>query len=70
MIASGNADFSLDGGFASNGYGEHSPGGYSMMACLITEVVLTAMFLLVILGSTDKKHQQALHQLQSDFVLH
>lgn len=55
LIASGNADFSLDGGFASNGYGEHSPGGYSMMACLITEVVLTAMFLLVILGSTDKK---------------
>jgi aquaporin Z len=55
LIASGNADFSLDGGFASNGYGDHSPGGYSMMACLITEVVLTAMFLLVILGSTDKK---------------
>jgi aquaporin Z len=53
QVASGNAGFSLAGGFASNGYGEHSPGGYSLAACFIIEVVLTAFFLLVILGSTD-----------------
>lgn len=50
LIASGKADFTTAGGFASNGYGEHSPGGYSMLACLLAEVVLTAMFLIVILG--------------------
>ena len=55
LIASGKADFSTAGGFASNGYGEHSPGGYSMGAALIAEVVLTAMFLIVILGATGKK---------------
>jgi aquaporin Z len=55
LIASGKADFSTAGGFASNGYGEHSPGGYSIGAALIAEVVLTAMFLVVILGSTGKK---------------
>jgi aquaporin Z len=54
LIASGKAGFDLAGGFASNGYGEHSPGGYSMQAALITEVVLTAGFLIVILGATDK----------------
>lgn len=54
LIASGKADFSTAGGFASNGYGEHSPGGYSMMAALVCEVVLTAMFLVVILGVTHK----------------
>lgn len=53
MIASGKADFSL-GGFASNGYGEHSPGGYSLLAGFLTEFVATAFFLFVILGSTDK----------------
>ena len=52
-IATGNADFSLAGGFASNGYGEHSPGHYSAFACFVCEVVLTGMFLVVILGSTD-----------------
>lgn len=51
-IASGKAGFSLDGGFASNGYGEHSPGKYSLQAALIAEVVLTAMFLFVIMGAT------------------
>lgn len=51
-IASGKAGFSLDGGFASNGYGEHSPGKYSLQASLIAEVVLTAMFLFVIMGAT------------------
>jgi aquaporin Z len=53
-IASGKAGFEL-GGFASNGYGEHSPGGYSMMAALVAEFVLTFFFLLIILGSTDKR---------------
>lgn len=55
IIASGAADFSLAGGFASNGYGEHSPGGYTMLAGLVAEVVLTAFFLFVILGATDKR---------------
>ncbi|WP_248448964.1 aquaporin Z [Sinorhizobium meliloti] len=51
VIASGKADFQL-GGFAANGYGEHSPGGYSLTAALVTEIVMTAFFLLIILGST------------------
>ena len=55
VIASGAAGFDLSGGFASNGYGEHSPGGYSMQAALVAEVTLTFMFLLIILGSTDKR---------------
>ncbi len=52
LIASGKEGFSLAGGFASNGYGLHSPGGYSLTACFIAEVVLTFFFLVVILGST------------------
>ncbi|MCE9633073.1 MAG: aquaporin Z [Methylophilales bacterium] len=55
LIASGNADFNVAGGFASNGFGEHSPGGYSMQAALICEVVMTAFFLIVIMGATDKR---------------
>ncbi|RYU64933.1 aquaporin Z [Aliivibrio finisterrensis] len=55
LIASGQAGFDLAGGFASNGFGEHSPGGYTMTAALITEVVLTAMFLIVIMGATDRR---------------
>ena len=55
FIATGKAGFDVSGGFASNGYGEHSPGGYSMTAALITEVVMTFMFLLIILGATDKR---------------
>jgi aquaporin Z len=55
VIASGNASFNVAAGFASNGYGEHSPGGYTLLAALVCEVVMTAFFLLVILGSTDKK---------------
>jgi aquaporin Z len=55
LIASGKTDFSLAGGFASNGYGLHSPGGYSLFACLVAEVVLTCFFLLVILGATDER---------------
>jgi len=54
LIASGKAGFDASTGFASNGYGEHSPGGYTMLAALITEVVMTMMFILVILGATDK----------------
>ena len=54
LIVSGKADFSGAGGFASNGYGEHSPGGYSLMSGLIIEVVMTAFFLIIILGATAK----------------
>ena len=55
LIASGKADFSLAGGFASNGYDMHSPGGYSMVAALVCEVVMTFMFLMIILGTTHKR---------------
>ena len=55
LIASGKAGFDVHAGFASNGYGEHSPGGYSMQEGVICEIVMTAMFLLIILGSTDKR---------------
>ena len=55
LIASGKTGFDVTQGFASNGYGEHSPGGYSMHAALITEVVMTMFFLIVILGATDKR---------------
>jgi aquaporin Z len=55
LIASGKAGFDVSAGFASNGYGEHSPGGYSLFAALVTEVVMTLMFLVIILGATDKK---------------
>jgi aquaporin Z len=55
LIASGKAGFSLSGGFASNGYGEHSPGGYALVSAWVTEVVMTMMFLVVILGATDKR---------------
>jgi len=54
-IASGQAGFDVHGGFASNGYGVHSPGHYSMVSCFISEVVLTFMFLLIILGATDAR---------------
>jgi len=55
LIASGAPGFDLAGGFASNGYGAHSPGGYSLHSALIAEVVLTAFFLIIILGATDKR---------------
>jgi aquaporin Z len=55
LIASGKAGFSLADGFASNGYGEHSPGGYSLTAALIAEVVMTMMFLFIIMGATDER---------------
>jgi aquaporin Z len=54
-IASGRPGFSLEGGLAANGYGSHSPGGYSLVAALVSEVVLTMMFLLIILGATDDR---------------
>ena len=55
LIASGKAGFDVTAGFASNGYGEHSPGGYSLLSALVTEVVMTMLFLIVILGSTDSR---------------
>ena len=55
IIASGKEGFQLSGGFASNGYGLHSPGGYSLLACFLAEVVLTFMFVLVIHGATDRR---------------
>jgi len=58
LIASGKPGFDVAAGFASNGYGSHSPGGYSLLAALVTEVVMTAMFLLIILGATDKRAPQ------------
>ena len=60
LVASGKAGFDLAGGFASNGFGDHSPGGYSLLAALITEVVMTMFFLIVILGSTDKRAPQGM----------
>ncbi|MBU6229851.1 MAG: aquaporin Z [Cyanobacteria bacterium REEB459] len=58
LIASGKAGFDLSAGFASNGFGEHSPGKYSFLAALVSEVVMTAFFLLVIMGATDKRAPQ------------
>jgi aquaporin Z len=55
VIASGAAGFDLAGGFASNGFGEHSPGGYGLTSALVTEVVMTFMFLIIILGATDPR---------------
>ena len=55
LIASGKADFSQVGGFASNGYGDHSPGQFSLMAALLIEIVLTGFFLFIIMGATDKR---------------
>lgn len=55
IIASGQPGFELSSGFASNGYGDHSPGGYSLMAALVCEVVMTLMFLIVIMGATDAR---------------
>lgn len=60
LIASGKVGFDAGAGFASNGYGAHSPGGYSLLAALITEIVMTAFFLFVIMGATDKKAPAAM----------
>jgi aquaporin Z len=58
VIASGKAGFDLSGGFAANGYGAHSPGGYALGAALVCELVMTFMFLMIIMGSTDKRAPQ------------
>ena len=58
LVASGKDGFSVSAGFACNGYGAHSPGGYSLAAALVTEVVMTMMFLVIILGATDKRAPQ------------
>jgi aquaporin Z len=58
LIDSGKAGFDVSAGFASNGYGAHSPGGYGLPAALLTEIVMTMMFILVILGATDKRAPQ------------
>jgi aquaporin Z len=55
VVASGKAGFDVSAGFASNGYADHSPGGYSLLACLVAEVVLTMFFLLIIMGATDSR---------------
>ena len=55
VIASGKAGFALSGGFASNGYGAHSPGGYSLLSCCVAEIVLTFFFLFIIMGATDPR---------------
>ena len=69
LIASGKTGFDLAGGFASNGYGAHSPGGYSLAACLVAELVLTFMFLFVIMGATDSRAHGALAPLAIGLTL-
>ena len=69
IIASGKAGFDVSTGFACNGYGAHSPGGYSLLAALVTEVVMTMMFLLVILGATDKRAPQGFAPIAIGLVL-
>lgn len=68
-IASGKAGFDISAGLASNGYGAHSPGGYSLAAGLIAEIVLTFMFLMIILGSTDKRASQGFAPIAIGFGL-
>lgn len=69
LIASGKAGFDVSSGFASNGFGEHSPGGYTLLAALVCEVVMTMMFLLIILGATDKRAPQGFAPLAIGFGL-
>lgn len=69
VIASGKEGFSLASGFAANGYGAHSPGGYSLVAGLVTEFVLTLFFLLIIMGATDKRAPQGFAPLAIGFGL-
>jgi aquaporin Z len=69
VIASGHAGFDVSAGFASNGYGTHSPGGYSLTAAATTEVVMTMMFLLIILGATDKRAPQGFAPLAIGLTL-
>jgi len=69
LIASGKSGFDVTSGFAANGFGANSPGGYSLAASLITELVMTFFFLIVILGATDKRAPQALAPLAIGFAL-
>lgn len=69
IIASGKEGFDLAASFASNGYGTHSPGGYSLQAALVCEVVMTMMFILVILGATDKRAPAGLAPIAIGFCL-
>jgi len=69
VIASGKPGFSLNGGFAANGFGNHSPGGYTLLACLVAETFLTFMFLMIILGSTDTRAPKGLAPLAIGFGL-
>ncbi|WEJ03853.1 aquaporin Z [Pseudomonas sp. FJ2-5-13] len=69
LIASGKAGFDVSAGFATNGYGEHSPGGFSLLSVVVTEFVLTAFFLLIILGVTDKKAPAGFAPLAIGFAL-
>jgi aquaporin Z len=69
IIASGKPGFSLADGFAANGFAEHSPGGYSLFACLVAEVVLTFMFLMIILGVTDRRAPQGFAALTIGLAL-
>src|SRR5439155_12105928 len=69
VIARGKSGFSLSAGFASNGYGEHSPGGYTTTACFVAEVVLTMFFLLVIMGATDRRAPQGFAPIAIGFGL-
>ncbi|WP_332879259.1 aquaporin Z [Massilia sp. S19_KUP03_FR1] len=69
LIASGAPGFSLASGFATNGYGTHSPGGYSLLAALISEIVMTTFFLLIILGATDKRAPAGFAPIAIGFAL-
>ena len=69
LIASGKAGFDVSAGFASNGFGAHSPGGYSLLAAAVSEVVMTLMFLLIILGATDPRAPQGLAPIAIGFAL-
>ena len=69
VLASGKAGFSVTGGFAANGYAEHSPGSYTLVACLVAETLLTFMFLIIILGSTDARAPKGLAPLAIGFGL-
>jgi len=69
LIASGKAGFDVGAGFAANGYGAHSPGGYSLTAALVAEVVMTMMFLVVILGATDARAPKGFAPLPIGFAL-
>jgi aquaporin Z len=69
VIASGAAGFSLSGGFAANGYGAHSPGGYPLLSCIVCEITMTAIFLFVIMGATDNRVPQGFAPIPIGLVL-